>query len=72
MEQFIWHEKTSVILTSATLTANEGFDYIRNRLSADEADELLLGSPFDYETSALLYLANDIPEPADANGYQRG
>jgi DNA polymerase-3 subunit epsilon/ATP-dependent DNA helicase DinG len=72
MEQFVWHEKTSVILTSATLTANEGFDYIRNRLNADEADELQLGSPFDYETSALLYLANDIPEPADANGYQRG
>ena len=71
MEQFIWHEKTSVILTSATLTANEGFDYIRSRLSADEADELQLGSPFDYETAAMLYLANDIPEPADAAGYQR-
>jgi ATP-dependent DNA helicase DinG len=71
MEQFIWHEKSSVILTSATLTANEGFDYIRNRLNADEADELQLGSPFDYETAAMLYLANDIPEPADANAYQR-
>jgi len=71
MEQFIWHEKNSVILTSATLTANEGFDYIRNRLNADEADELQLGSPFDYETAAMLYLANDIPEPSDANAYQR-
>ena len=71
MEQFLWHEKRSVILTSATLTANEGFDYIRNRLSADEADELQLGSPFDYETAAMLYLANDIPEPSDANGHQR-
>ena len=71
MEQFVWHEKTSVILTSATLTANEGFDYIRNRLNADEADEIQLGSPFDYETAAMLYLANDIPEPNDANGYQR-
>jgi ATP-dependent DNA helicase DinG len=71
MEKFIWHEKASVILTSATLTANEGFDYIRNRLSADEADELQLGSPFDYETAAMLYLANDIPEPSDANGHQR-
>ena len=71
MEQYIWHEKTSVILTSATLTANEGFDYLRNRLNADEADEIQLGSPFDYETAALLYLANDIPEPNDANGYQR-
>ncbi len=71
MEQFVWHEKAGVILTSATLTANEGFDYIRNRLNADEADELQLGSPFDYENAAMLYVANDIPEPNDANGFQR-
>ncbi len=71
MEQFIWHEKNSVILTSATLTANEGFDYLRGRLSADEADELQLGSPFDFETAAMLYLANDMPEPSDAGAYQR-
>lgn len=71
MEEYIWHEKTSVILTSATLTTNEGFDYLRSRLAADEADELQLGSPFDYETAALLYLVNDIPEPGDTNGHQR-
>jgi DNA polymerase-3 subunit epsilon/ATP-dependent DNA helicase DinG len=71
MEQYLWHEKSSVILTSATLTTHNEFDYIRNRLNADEADELTLGSPFDYESAALLYLVNDIPEPSDANGYQR-
>ncbi len=71
MEQFLWHEKASVILTSATLTANGEFDYLRSRLNADEADELALGSPFDYESAALLYLVNDIPEPADQNGHQR-
>lgn len=71
MEQFIWREKTSVILTSATLTTNEGFDYLRGRLSAEDVDEMQLGSPFDYETAALLYLVNDIPEPSDANGHQR-
>jgi ATP-dependent DNA helicase DinG len=71
MEKYLWHDKTSVILTSATLTTNEGFDYIRNRLSADEADELQLGSPFDYESAAMLYLVNDIPEPSDTNGHQR-
>jgi ATP-dependent DNA helicase DinG len=38
-------------------------------LSADEADELALGSPFDYESSALLYIANDIAEP-NAKDYQ--
>lgn len=71
MEEYIWHEKTSVILTSATLTTHEGFDYLRNRLAADEAEELQLGSPFDYESAALLYLVNDIPEPGDTNGHQR-
>lgn len=71
MEQYLWHEKTSVIITSATLTANQEFDYIRSRLYADEADELALGSPFDYESSALLYLVNNIPEPSDAGRYQK-
>lgn len=71
MEENLWHKKKSIIVTSATLTANNRFDYLRSRLNADEADELMLGSPFDYETSALLYLANDIPEPSDQYNYQR-
>ena len=71
MEQFLWHEKTSIVVTSATLTTQGEFEYLKSRLNADEADELVLGSPFDYETSTLLYLPNDIPEPNDANGYQR-
>jgi ATP-dependent DNA helicase DinG len=70
MQKYLWHEKTCVILTSATLTAEGEFDYIRRRLLAEEANELMLGSPFDYETSALLYLVSDIPEPSDPN-YQR-
>ena len=71
MEQYLWHEKACIILTSATLTTHGEFDYLRNRLNADEADELVLGSPFDFESSTLLYLVNDVPEPADANAYQR-
>ena len=71
MEQHIWREKASVILTSATLTTNEGFDYLRSRLNATDAHEMQLGSPFDYETASLLYLVNDIPEPSDTNGHQR-
>ncbi len=69
VEKYLWHEKRSVILTSATLTANGEFSYLRNTLSADEADELALGSPFDFESAALLYLANDIAEP-HASEYQ--
>jgi ATP-dependent DNA helicase DinG len=63
VEKYLWHEKRSVILTSATITTHGEFGYMRNVLSADEADELALGSPFDYQSSALLYVANDIAEP---------
>jgi DNA polymerase-3 subunit epsilon/ATP-dependent DNA helicase DinG len=63
IEKVLWHEKASVIVTSATLTTHGEFHYLRNALGADEAEELQLGSPFDYESSTLLYVANDVPEP---------
>ena len=72
MEHYLWREKSAVILTSATLTTAGEFDYLRGRLNAEDAYELALGSPFDYETAALLYLVNDIPEPGDRSGHQRG
>jgi len=71
MENYLWHTKESVIITSATLTAGDEFDYLRSRLNADEADELVLGSPFDYENAAMLYLPSDMPEPTDYKNYQR-
>lgn len=70
MQEHLWHQKTSVIITSATLTAGGEFNYIRDRLNAEEAYELSLGSPFDYENSALVYIINDIPEPNDRRGHQ--
>ncbi len=70
MEKYIWFEKRAVILTSATLTTTGSFDYIRNRLQATDAEELALGSPFDYENAALLYLVNNVPEPRDSHGHQ--
>lgn len=60
----------SVVLTSATLTTVGSFDFVRDRLGIDEATELRVNSPFDYRNAALLYLANDIPEPGQS-GYQR-
>ena len=71
MQRYLWHEKSSVILTSATLTTAGEFDYLRGRLYAEDAYELAVGSPFDYESAALLYIANDIPEPNDRHGHQR-
>ncbi|HTL33355.1 MAG TPA: ATP-dependent DNA helicase [Kofleriaceae bacterium] len=53
------------IFTSATLTAAGDFGYQRARLGLDEADELLVPSPFDYSTQAMLYVPRDLPVPAD-------
>ncbi len=72
VERHLWNEKDSIVLTSATLTTAGEFDYLKRRLHAQSADEVALGSPFDYETSTLLYLVNDIPEPGDRLAYQKG
>jgi len=53
------------IFTSATLAAAGDFSYVRARLGLDDADELLVASPFDYERQALLYVPRDLP-PAEA------
>jgi len=63
VQRHLFYPKESVILTSATLTTDGGFDFIREQLHAWEADELAVGSPFDYRNSTLLYLPTDIPEP---------
>lgn len=70
IQKYLWHEKEAVVVTSATLTAAGDFTYVRNVLQAEEADELTLGSPFDYESAALLFIAKDIPEP-NAPGYEQ-
>ncbi|RPH62463.1 MAG: exonuclease, partial [Chloroflexi bacterium] len=69
IQKYLWHEKECVILTSATLTAAGDFTYLKNVLMAEETNELTLGSPFDYESSTLLFVANDIPEP-NQQGYE--
>jgi ATP-dependent DNA helicase DinG len=66
VQRHLFHPKEAVILTSATLTTDNSFDFIRERLSAWEASELAVGSPFDFKSSTLLYLPTDIPEPNQA------
>ena len=63
----IFDDRDSVILTSATLTVQGGFDYFRERvgLPASRLVELVLPSPFDFLEQALLCLPDDVPSPGD-------
>ncbi len=68
----LWETKASVVLTSATMTTAGEFDYIRERLAADErVKNFSVGSPFDYKSHALVTVPKDIPEPRDRRGYQQ-
>lgn len=63
--------RETVILTSATLSIGDSFTFIENRLGiGDWAEHLQVGSPFDYERAALVYVPNDMPEPGQP-GYQK-
>ena len=66
----LFGEKECVVLTSATLSTEGAFRYMRNRLGLEAAQELWVGSPFDYRKSTLLFVPSDIPEPGKP-GYQR-
>ncbi|GAC1541984.1 MAG: helicase C-terminal domain-containing protein [Herpetosiphon sp.] len=63
--------KETVVLASATLSVNNSFTFVKERLGLVDApiSELQLASPFDYERSTLLYLPTDMPEPQE-RGYQ--
>jgi len=70
VQEHLFHKKETVILTSATLRTGGAFDFLRERLYAWDAEELAVDSPFDYESSTLVYVVEDIPEPGHP-GYQR-
>ncbi len=51
------------VLTSATLTVDGSFEYVRGRLGVTRAEELRLDSEFDYGRQSILYLPRRIPDP---------
>jgi ATP-dependent DNA helicase DinG len=60
----------TVILTSATLTVADRFDFVASRIGLDRVDRdrtsfLTLPSPFDFENQAIIGVPTDIPVVSD-------
>jgi ATP-dependent DNA helicase DinG len=53
----------TTVLTSATLTVDGAFGYIRDRLGIRSAEEIRLPSEFDFERQTVLYLPPRMPDP---------
>lgn len=52
------------IFTSATLSVGEDFSHFTSRLGLADAETLAIASPFDFESQALLYLPQRMPDPS--------
>jgi ATP-dependent DNA helicase DinG len=53
----------TAVFTSATLSTQGGFEYFRERLGLNDAEELILPSPFDMQHQVVIYLPPGLPEP---------
>jgi ATP-dependent DNA helicase DinG len=53
----------ATVLTSATLSVDGSFDYVRGRLGIGRASEVRLPSEFDFSTQTILYLPKRMPDP---------
>jgi ATP-dependent DNA helicase DinG len=62
LRERLFEQFDTVILTSATLTVEGRFEYIRQRLGVDHAKERGLPPEFDYPAQALLYLPPTMPD----------
>ncbi|MBU8907280.1 ATP-dependent DNA helicase DinG [Desertibacillus haloalkaliphilus] len=60
-------KKQTVVMTSATLTVNQSFDYMIDRLGLEDfgPNQSVIESPFHYETQAKLMIPTDIPSIKD-------
>ncbi|PYJ48803.1 MAG: ATP-dependent helicase [Verrucomicrobia bacterium] len=70
VRRMIFRDNCSCIMTSATLAVGRSdLAYFRRRIGADEAEPMLLGSPFDFRKQMKLFIVQKMPDPRDA-GYE--
>ena len=69
LEKVLFEPHHAVILTSATLATGDppSFEFLRSRLGLRAADEVAIGSPFDYMRQVRLVVRADMPDPVHAS-----
>ncbi|OIK17155.1 ATP-dependent helicase DinG [Bacillus sp. MUM 116] len=62
LKEKFFNKKKSVIVTSATLTVNHSFDYIKKEIGLQSASTMIIPSPFEYGNHVQLLIPEDLPE----------
>ncbi len=65
LRDLVFDQIPTVVLTSATLTVQGGFEHLRRRLGLADTRELVVPSHFQYGKQALLYLPPSMPDPRE-------
>ncbi len=65
LQQTLFSQYSTVLLTSATLRIGGDFVGTRQLFGIDSAVEFVAETPFDYAHQALLYLPSSLPNPND-------
>jgi ATP-dependent DNA helicase DinG len=63
IREMLLERMTATVLTSATLSVDGRFEYLRGRLGIRKAHEIRLESEFDFRDQAILYLPKKMPDP---------
>jgi ATP-dependent DNA helicase DinG len=71
LEELLWADGPTAVLVSATLTTGDDFRFVRERLGLRHADEVAVGSPYDFRSQALLYLPRGLPDPREEGALER-
>ena len=59
---------TSAILTSATLATSGSMNTFQERIGAEDVENSIVNSPFDYEVNMRIRIARNVPEPTRDQG----
>jgi ATP-dependent DNA helicase DinG len=60
--QNLFSQSMPIVLTSATLSSGDSFDYITANLGISNFNQARVESPFDYENNSIYYVPDDMPE----------
>ncbi len=65
LQEKLFEKVETVVMTSATLSTNGKFNFIKDRLglSNEDTDTLLAPTSFDYNKQAVIYLPKSMPDP---------
>ena len=65
LKDLLFGSFASVIMTSATLSVDNSFEFFKKRVGVEECREQILDSPFDYRRQMKIVVASGLPEPND-------